>query len=188
MSGATLDDTKECPYCGEEIKRVAVRCKHCHADLTIPPTPLLSGSTAAPACAPPAPLAPAPVLGAPAQGSASILPVSLASAQVTDLLSRLVDKNLVVYEPDEHGHVRYRLLETVRQYARERLAESGEASGDAEVQPLRQRHRDEFLRLAEEARSRLSGPEQGQWLSRLESEHDEVNPCRWTPTGLLLAC
>jgi tetratricopeptide (TPR) repeat protein len=88
--------------------------------------------------------------------------------QVLDLLSTLVDKSLVVYEPDESGQGRYRLLETVRQYARERLMES------VEVEAVRGRHRDHFLALAEEAKPKLRGPEQAQWLERLESEHDNL--------------
>jgi tetratricopeptide (TPR) repeat protein len=82
--------------------------------------------------------------------------------------SHLVDKNLVVYEEDERGQGRYRLLETVRQYAGDRLMESG--GGEAR----RTRHRDHFLALAEEAEPKLRGPEQGRWLNTLESEHDNL--------------
>src|SRR5207302_4095944 len=59
--------------------------------------------------------------------------------EVLDLLTRLVEKSLVVYEEDEQGPGRYRLLESVRQYARDRLLESDDAG------PLRERHRDHFL-------------------------------------------
>jgi tetratricopeptide (TPR) repeat protein len=89
--------------------------------------------------------------------------------QVLDLLSALVDKSLVVYEQGENGQGRYHLLETVRQYARDRLMESGGAG-----QTPRERHRDHFLALAEEAKPKLRGPEQGLWLERLESEHDNL--------------
>jgi predicted ATPase/class 3 adenylate cyclase len=64
--------------------------------------------------------------------------------EVLDLLTRLVDKSLVLVE-DQHGAARYRLLETVRQYARDRLLEAGEA------EVVRGRHLDWFLRLAEDA-------------------------------------
>jgi predicted ATPase/DNA-binding CsgD family transcriptional regulator len=84
---------------------------------------------------------------------------------VLDLLSRLVDKSLVL-AVERSGEVRYRLLEPVGQYAREKLRESGE-----EPQTL-MRHVEYFLALAEEAELELSGTRQGEWLERLEAEHD----------------
>ena len=69
--------------------------------------------------------------------------------QILDQLSLLVDKSLVVAD-DESGIMRYRLLETVRQYALERLAESGEAD------VVRNRHRDHYVATAVE----LEGNEQ----------------------------
>jgi predicted ATPase/class 3 adenylate cyclase len=87
--------------------------------------------------------------------------------EVLDLLTSLCDKSLVMVEED-NGSTRYRLLETVRQYARERLLESG--SGAA----LRQRHRDYYLALAEEADPKLAGTEQAAWLRRCEEEHDNL--------------
>jgi predicted ATPase/class 3 adenylate cyclase len=86
---------------------------------------------------------------------------------VLDLLTSLCDKSLVMVEQD-NGSTRYRLLETVRQYARERLLESG--SGAA----LRQTHRDYYLALAEEADPKLVGTEQAAWLRRFEEEHDNL--------------
>jgi predicted ATPase/class 3 adenylate cyclase len=93
--------------------------------------------------------------------------VSLLPSDVLDLLTALVEKSLVLYEERE-GQARYRLLETVRQYGRDRLQESGE------VQVVRQRHRDCFLRLAEEAAPKLHGPDQRNWVDRLEGEHDNL--------------
>ena len=88
-------------------------------------------------------------------------------AEVFDLLTSLSDKSLVVAEQmDEHS--RYRLLETVRQYARDRLMESG--GGEA----VRERHRDYFLALAEEAEPKLLGAGQAEWLQRLEDEHENL--------------
>ena len=81
----------------------------------------------------------------------------MADGDVLDLLTSLADKSLVVAEQSD-GHSRYRLLETVRQYARERLMESG--GGEA----VRERHRDYFLALAEEAEPKLMGAEQAEWL------------------------
>ena len=78
-----------------------------------------------------------------------------------DGLSGLVHKSLVLQE--EHGgEARYRLRETVPQYALEGLA----ASGEAEV--LRRRHALSYLALAEAAEPQLWGPEQVGWLERLE--------------------
>jgi predicted ATPase len=84
---------------------------------------------------------------------------------VLDLLSHLVDKSLVMAR-EESGEARYRLLETIRQYGREKLSESGEA------ELFRERHAGYYLALAEEAEPELSGDRQGEWLQRLEAEHD----------------
>ena len=92
---------------------------------------------------------------------------SVRDPDVLDPLTSLCDKSLVMVEQDD-GRTRYRLLETVRQYVRERLLESG--SGAA----LRQRHRDYYLALAEEADPKLVGKEQAAWLRRLEEEHDNL--------------
>ncbi len=88
-------------------------------------------------------------------------------SDVLDLLLRLIDKSLVVVE-DRGGEARYRLLETVRQYGRDRLVEAGE-SATAERQ-----HRDWYLELAERAEPKLRGPEQQAWIERLEAEHDNL--------------
>jgi tetratricopeptide (TPR) repeat protein len=87
--------------------------------------------------------------------------------EVLDLLRQLVDKSLVQYEA-RHGEGRYRLLETVRQYARDRLLEAEEAAA------VRERHRDWCLALAEEAEPGLLGESQTAWLDRLEREHDNL--------------
>jgi predicted ATPase/class 3 adenylate cyclase len=82
---------------------------------------------------------------------------------VADLLGSLVDKSLVVAEP-AGGTLRYRLLETIRLYAAERLAEAsgGEAAAAA--------HCAHFLAVAEAAAPYLTGPEQGRWLARLDAD------------------
>ena len=87
---------------------------------------------------------------------------------VLDLLGGLVDKSLVVAGASTGGAVRYRMLEPVRQYAQEKLEESGEAE---EVQ---NRHAAFFLAVAEEAEPELAGPQQGVWVERLEGEHDNL--------------
>ena len=74
------------------------------------------------------------------------------ASEVPDLLTRLVDCSLVVVE---RAHPeRYRLLEPLRQYGRDRLGEAGE------VERLRDRHRDWFLRFAERAKPEPLGPRQ----------------------------
>jgi predicted ATPase/class 3 adenylate cyclase len=81
------------------------------------------------------------------------------------VLSQLVEKSLVTLEP-ESG--RYRLLETMRQYAQERLAESGDEVA------ARTGHLGYFLALAETAKPELVGPNQGVWLSRLDLERENI--------------
>jgi predicted ATPase/DNA-binding CsgD family transcriptional regulator len=85
-----------------------------------------------------------------------------------DLLSGLVEKSLVVAKQSDEGAVRYRMLEPVRQYAREKLEEGGEA------EEVRRRHATFFLALAEEAGPGLRGPEDRKWLELLEGEHDNM--------------
>jgi predicted ATPase/DNA-binding SARP family transcriptional activator/DNA-binding CsgD family transcriptional regulator len=92
----------------------------------------------------------------------------LEEAEVLDLLSRLVDKSLVVAEATASGGTRYRMLEPVRQYARERLVESEESDGTL------RRHCAFFLALSEEAEPELKGLQQEAWLRRLEIEHDNL--------------
>jgi predicted ATPase/DNA-binding CsgD family transcriptional regulator len=87
---------------------------------------------------------------------------------VLDLLSSLVDKSLVLAETGGGGAARYRMLEPVRQYARERLEESGERGR------VRNGHAAFFLALAEEAEPALMGARQDVWLERLEREHDNI--------------
>jgi predicted ATPase/class 3 adenylate cyclase len=86
---------------------------------------------------------------------------------VLDLLLRLVDKSLVVAE--EHGAAaRYRMLETIREYAAARLAETGRDEAP------RARHAAHYLALAEAAEPGLTGPSERSWLEQLECEHDNL--------------
>ena len=87
---------------------------------------------------------------------------------VLDLFTHLAEKSLFVIEMSEDGASRYRYLETIREYALERLEESGE--GDR----IRDRHLDHFLALAEEAAPKLTGPQQASWLQRLDIEHENM--------------
>ncbi len=89
---------------------------------------------------------------------------------VMDLLGSLVDKSLVVADRMP-GSVRYRLLDTIRQYAAQELLRSG---GEAEVVAARDRHAGYFLGLAQEAAPALSGHGQGDWLGRLDPEWENL--------------
>jgi predicted ATPase len=87
--------------------------------------------------------------------------------EVLDLLTSLVEKNLVVFEEQEEQG-RYRLLETIRQYAAEKLLEGGQR------ERFQERHQRFYLALAEEAEPHLKGTQQGEWLWRLETEHENL--------------
>lgn len=98
----------------------------------------------------------------------------VASAEILDVLTRLVDKSLVTTEEGERAF-RYRLLETVREYALERLADGGETD------ETRRCHRDYFLDAAERAEPQLHGPDQVAWLDRLEADHDNLRAAlKWS--------
>ncbi|HNB51240.1 MAG TPA: tetratricopeptide repeat protein, partial [Anaerolineales bacterium] len=85
---------------------------------------------------------------------------------ILDLLTALVNKSLVVVVREPEQEARYHLLETVRQYAREKLSESGEAEA------VREQHLAYFLALAERAEPEVQGADQLAWFDRLEMEHD----------------
>src|SRR5215207_7253833 len=91
----------------------------------------------------------------------------IGKGDVLDLLSRLGDKSLVETQAAGEDGARFRMLEPARQYAQERLEESGEAAA------ARSRHAAFFLALAEKAQSE-QGPRQGAWLEQLEREHDNL--------------
>jgi len=88
----------------------------------------------------------------------------LGLSDVAGLLGSLVDKSLVVAEPAGEA-LRYRLLETIRQFAAERLAgDGGEATAVAAA------HCAHYLSVAETAAPHLTGPGQGSWLARLDTD------------------
>jgi DNA-binding CsgD family transcriptional regulator/tetratricopeptide (TPR) repeat protein len=91
----------------------------------------------------------------------------LDSHAILDVQSQLIDKSLVVMD-EPSGHARYHFLETVRQYAREKLVEAGEE----ELVCLH--HLDYFLKLAEEAEPNLRATDQVDWMNRLELERDNL--------------
>ncbi len=90
-------------------------------------------------------------------------------ADVTDRLGSLVDKSLVIadFQPNRP---RYRLLETIRQFAVERLVD-----GDAEeAETLQRRHAEYFLALAEKARQPIEGPGQATWFAVFDAEQANI--------------
>jgi predicted ATPase/class 3 adenylate cyclase len=90
---------------------------------------------------------------------------AIAADAVCDLLAGLVEKSLVVFDADQRS---YRMLDTVRQYASDRLAERDDGAD------TRTRHLVWCLALAAAARAGLAGPEQGQWLERLDRERENL--------------
>ncbi len=87
--------------------------------------------------------------------------------EVLDLVTGLVDKSVLIRE-DHPEAVRYRMLDTLRHYGRDRLAAAGE-----EAVRLR-RHRDYYRGLAAAARAELFGPFQVPWFARLQREHTNL--------------
>ncbi|MDE3091926.1 MAG: tetratricopeptide repeat protein, partial [Chloroflexota bacterium] len=91
----------------------------------------------------------------------------LAEDEILDSLSDLMDKSLITTEATG-DRTRNHLLEIVRQYAQEKLIESGEADR------VRARHLDYFVRLAEQAPSGFIALEQPAWMMRWQAEHDNL--------------
>ncbi|MCE7984268.1 MAG: hypothetical protein DYG89_24095 [Caldilinea sp. CFX5] len=98
------------------------------------------------------------------------------AADVLELLTHLVEKSMVVVE-EQTGGARYLLLETLRQYAREKLLEAGEAEA------VRARHLAFFLQLTEEIEPKLRTGDQLIWLARLDLEHDNLRAALKWATG-----
>jgi predicted ATPase/DNA-binding SARP family transcriptional activator/Tfp pilus assembly protein PilF len=98
---------------------------------------------------------------------------------VVEALTGLVNKSLVLAErPAGTDRTRYRLLETMRHYARERLAESGRATA------VRSRHLTRAVAIGANAAAALDGPEQAIVLDRLEAEHDDLRVAlAWGTSG-----
>jgi non-specific serine/threonine protein kinase len=91
--------------------------------------------------------------------------------EVVELHSHLVEKSLVEMVTDSEergGRTRYRMLETIREYARARMAEG------VESEEVLRRHREYFLTFAENAESQLSGADQARWMRRLDADHDNL--------------
>ena len=87
---------------------------------------------------------------------------------ILDLLTQLVNKSLVIPESETDAEGRYRFLETIRQYARERLMEAGGGEW------IRHQHLTYYVEFAEGAEPELRGPNQIEWLDRLDQEVDNI--------------
>ncbi|MFG1708075.1 BTAD domain-containing putative transcriptional regulator [Nonomuraea sp. M3C6] len=92
---------------------------------------------------------------------------AFAGEQVFDVLTALIEKSLLL--ADGEGTPRYRMLNTIREYAAHRLAEAGES------EPARRAHLAYFTELAETADPHLRRAEQLEWLATLEAEHDNIS-------------
>jgi len=102
----------------------------------------------------------------------------LPTERVADLLGQLIDKSLIQFDPNTDEAPRYHMLETVRQYARQRLDENGQS------ETMRERHLDYFLWLALQAEPHLRGPQSKSWEDRLEEELDNLRAAlEWSLAG-----
>ncbi len=96
------------------------------------------------------------------------------SQSVLDVLTTLLDSNLIVQVDQDDRVTRLAMLETIREYAHERLLERPD-----EVM-IRRRHLAYYLSLAESATGHYHGPDEGRWLTRLETDHDNLRAAvRW---------
>jgi len=95
-----------------------------------------------------------------------------------DGVSSLLDKSLLRQEEGLEDEPRFVMLETIHEFAREKLEEGGDA------EETRRLHAEYFLSLAEEAEPELVGPDQVEWMDRLEAEHDNLRAAlSWSLEG-----
>jgi predicted ATPase/DNA-binding CsgD family transcriptional regulator/predicted negative regulator of RcsB-dependent stress response len=102
------------------------------------------------------------------QSTGTSLAVSSLNIDVVEGVTSLVDNSLLHLEPAVDGKSWYSMLETVREYALERLDDRGEADA------LHRRHAYHYLRLAESADPQLIGQQQSTWFNQLEQEHNNL--------------
>ena len=93
-------------------------------------------------------------------------------------MQRLIERNLLRQVAGAGTETRYGMLETIREFALERLQERPEAEG------LRRRHAEHFLAIAEAAEQKLKGRDQVRWIERMDAEHDNHRAAlRWALDG-----
>ena len=93
---------------------------------------------------------------------------TLVPANVLDLLAALVNKSLIIAENKPGQETRYTMLETIRQYASEKLLQAGEGES------VRKRHAAYYVDLAERAEPSLRAHDMVRWLDRLEADHENI--------------
>lgn len=103
------------------------------------------------------------------EAAESVCSEGMKRSDILDLLGRLVDKSLVIVEDiSKANETRYRLLETIRQYALEKSVETGEASA------IRDGHLGFYLGLAEKSEPYIFGSQSALWFGRLDTELDNI--------------
>lgn len=102
-----------------------------------------------------------------AAAEAICVDASVSEGEILDLVASLIDRSLLLVDERE-STARYRMLETIRDYAREKL------EGRGEWLPVATRHCACYFALVKEARSGMLGPEQSSWVQRLEADLDNV--------------
>ena len=101
-----------------------------------------------------------------------------APGSVLDRLESLLDKSLLQEVEGTHSELRFRMLETLREFGAEQLEASGEQAS------IRQRHAHFFLSIAEQTEARLESAGQVEWINRMEQEHDNLRAAlEWSKTA-----
>jgi predicted ATPase len=98
----------------------------------------------------------------------------ISSHEILDLIHALIEKSIMTRAADDGGPARYRLLETLRQYGRELLIDSGQEH------TMLPRHRNWYQQLAEEAEGRYFLSDQVEWMKRLTREHANLRAAGWS--------
>ncbi len=109
-----------------------------------------------------------------------VLPTDEPPIEVLDGIERLAEQSLVRIAPDPHADIRFTMLDTIREYAVDRLASTGIEAD------LRERHAEAFLALVRTAAGDASGThDRGDWLDRIEDDHDNVRAALdwWIASG-----
>ena len=102
------------------------------------------------------------------EAATAILDHRMDEFEVLDVLTRLVDKSLVTTQEDGDTLIRYGLLETVKQFAGDKLDESGEARA------VHDRHAAIYLELARRSRDESTPASEGLWLARIRAERENL--------------